>query len=607
MKGTLSEGVLPGVLRELYVGRKTGTLHCENGAERRSVRVHRGTIINADTSVAEDHLGELLVRRGLLSADDLVRATEIVVAEKKRLGQVFVELGLLDRGGLEDAIALHIREILTKVFTWNEGTYEFEERVEGPIDGELTLKVSAGELILEAVRAIHDPDVIRYALGDLSRTLSLSNDPLLRFQKLTLSPTDGFVLSRVDGTTSAREIIQLIPLPAEETQKSLFGLLSTGIVEVKEIKEKVKKGETAGPPRSPKVPPPPPPPSPPPAPLPSPPVFREDASTTLPVVPPVFAAELPTPRPEPPPPPPEPAPKPPEAPRIEPPRAAPPMPPPPPPTAPPVPAAPVRFDPAAEARRQEIMEASGGLKTKNHFEVLGIPRASTEAQVKEAYFKLAKRFHPDVHHDPSLGDLRDRLEAVFIRLGEAYEALRNPRSRASYEARLGASGPRASAGTASFGPAPPPPPVDPGAELRAAELQVRLAEKHFEMEKYWDAIQALEPAVPILTGKMRQRARVLLARAYLKNPKWVKRAEETLLSVVQEDDKNADGHFLLGKIYKQQGLKTRSLTMLRRAVELKPEHEEAAAELAESIAVEPESPEPSSGGFIRKLFGGKKG
>ena len=43
--------------------------------------------------------------------------------------------------------------------------------------------------------------------------------------------TDGFVLSRVDGTTSAHEIVQMIPLPAEETQKSLFGLLSTGIVE----------------------------------------------------------------------------------------------------------------------------------------------------------------------------------------------------------------------------------------------------------------------------------------------------------------------------------------------------------------------------------------
>jgi cytochrome c-type biogenesis protein CcmH/NrfG len=74
--------------------------------------------------------------------------------------------------------------------------------------------------------------------------------------------------------------------------------------------------------------------------------------------------------------------------------------------------------------------------------------------------------------------------------------------------------------------------------------------------------------------------------------------------VVHDDDKNVDGHFLLGRIYKDQGLKTRSQSMFRRALELKPDHEEAAAELAEPTA---ESEAPSGGGgFIRKLFG-KKG
>ncbi len=66
-----------------------------------------------------------------------------------------------------------------------------------------------------------------------------------------------------------------------------------------------------------------------------------------------------------------------------------------------------------------------------------------------------------------------------------------------------------------------------------------------------------------------------------------------------------EGHFLLGKIYKEQGLKTRSQTMLRRALELNPDHQQAADELAEPPP-EPEPPEAGGGGFIRKLFGGKK-
>ena len=121
-------------------------------------------------------------------------------------------MGALTSERLEDALALHIRDIVARVFAWTEGTYEFEAEPEAATP-ELTLKLSTGELILEAVRQVSDPDVVRYALGDLDRLLGLSSDPLLRFQKVALSPTDGFVLSRVDGTLSAREVMQMIPLP----------------------------------------------------------------------------------------------------------------------------------------------------------------------------------------------------------------------------------------------------------------------------------------------------------------------------------------------------------------------------------------------------------
>ena len=230
MKGDLAEGVIPALLQELYVGRRSGTIQFARGSERQSVRLRHGHIVNAQSNVPEDRLGEMLVRRGLLSPADLTRATEVVVKEHKRLGQVLLELGLMDQSGLEDAIPLHVHEMLSRLFTWGEGTYEFVEETDETGE-ELTLKLSTAELILEAVQAIQDPDVVRYLLGDLERVLALSNDPLLRFQKATLSPADGFVLSRVDGTTSAREILQMIPLPAEVVQKSLLALLSTGIIE----------------------------------------------------------------------------------------------------------------------------------------------------------------------------------------------------------------------------------------------------------------------------------------------------------------------------------------------------------------------------------------
>jgi tetratricopeptide (TPR) repeat protein len=549
MKGSLTEGLLPEVLRQLYVGRRTGYLHFTRQGERRSIYFRAGHIVHGDTNVKEERLGETLVQQGALSGADLKRATGFVLRDKKRLGAVLVELGILDRDRLEDALAIHVEEILRKVFSWSEGDYEFEEKEDAGLEPGMSLRLSTGEMILEAVRSVDDPDVIRFALGNLDRILGLSSDPLLRVQKIALTPADGYVLSRIDGTTSARELISVIPMVPDDTLRSLFGLVSTGVVEFLALPPKAQP--------------------------------KPDAR-------PVGQPAPPRPRtPAPPPPPAEPA-----------------------PAAPAPPAADV--DPVEakkrEERRQQVLEAFDGLKTKNHFDVLGIPKASNEAQVKEAYFKLARRFHPDTHHDPALADMRDKIEAIFIRLGEAYEVLRNPKTRGNYEADLASRLPRIAPGTvlvSPSAPAEPEPPPDPAYQARVAEESFRKAEKLYAQEKFWDAIQLLEPAVEGAEGRMKQRIRVLLAKSYLKNPKWTKRAEEQLQVVIHEDPKFVEARMVLGALYKTTGLKNRALHEFQRVLELKPEHEEAAAEV---IELTPELPEPEpekKGGILKKLFNKK--
>ena len=570
LKGEIAEGVLPQLLRRIYVERRTAMLRCVRGEEEQSLRFRGGHIVNAHTNIKEDRLGETLVRRGLLSQDGLVRATEIVLREKRRLGEVLADLGLLDMNGLEDAIAIHVHEMLGRLFSWTEGTYALADEPQETTRSDVTLKLSTGELILEAARAVKDPDVVRYALGDVDRVLNLSGDPLLRFQKLTLSPNDGFVLSRIDGTTTVRELLQLIPLPVEETQKSLFGLVSTGVVEYGEKRKREPGASAAAPPPAPR-------PEPQPAPRPAPP----------------------------PPPPPPPAAAPPPAPAAAP--------------ASPAPAAPL--DAKGEERRLEILDAWEGLATRNHFEVLGLARNVGEVEVKEAYFRLAKRFHPDVHHGASLGDLREKLEAVFIRLGEAYDTLRDRGRRGDYEARLGRARPQAfadAAGGAKPGPAAAEPERDKDEDARMAEQSLHRAAKLLEHAKAleqekpnepehqrltFDAIQLLEPAIERLgSSKQKLRAQTLLARGYSKNPKWLKRAEELLLTVTRAQPENAEAWALLGHIYSQRGIKSRALSMYKKALELKPDHEEALRFVAENGGAEPPPGEAEGGGLLGRLF-----
>jgi curved DNA-binding protein CbpA len=406
--------------------------------------------------------------------------------------------------------------------------------------GDVALLASTGDLILEATRSVQDPDVVRYNLGDLDRVLGLSSDPLLRFQRIALTPTDGFLLSRIDGTLSAREVMQLIPLPQEEVQRSLFGLLSTGVVEyVADL-----------PPR----------PAPPPA---APSRAARPGAAARPARAPV---------PQPPASPPEPVAAPPPEPAAAPPPSEP----------PPAPA-----HTAVELRRTEILEAFEGLRVRTHYEVLGVSRDASDAQVKEAYFRMARRFHPDVHHDAALHDLRDKLEAVFIRLGEAYEVLRNATLRASYERQLGAPGGAGAAGGAYD-------------LARQAEEAIRRAAVSVAEERYWEAIQLLETSIMRVEGPVKQTGRILLARAYAKNPNWVKQGEQLLQQVIQEDPGNVDAYFHLAGIYRAGGLRSRSATMLRRALELNPEHEPARAQL-EALEDEP-APAPADSGLLKKLL-----
>jgi lipopolysaccharide biosynthesis regulator YciM len=81
---------------------------------------------------------------------------------------------------------------------------------------------------------------------------------------------------------------------------------------------------------------------------------------------------------------------------------------------------------------------------------------------------------------------------------------------------------------------------------------------------------------------------------------WAKRAEEELLAAAREDPKSVDAHFILGTIYKERGLSSRALSMFRKVLELKPDHEEALVLVASAA---PPTPLPEEGGgLIKRLF-----
>jgi curved DNA-binding protein len=66
------------------------------------------------------------------------------------------------------------------------------------------------------------------------------------------------------------------------------------------------------------------------------------------------------------------------------------------------------------------------MQYKDYYEVLGVPRGAEADEVKRAYRKLARKYHPDVSKEKN-------AENKFKEVQEAYEVLRDPEKRAAYD------------------------------------------------------------------------------------------------------------------------------------------------------------------------------
>jgi hypothetical protein len=142
-----------------------------------------------------------------------------------------VSAGLIDPGVLEQALAAQARVLVSIVVEWEDGRYRFVPD-EGPqAEEDEGRTISTDALIVGAVAALHDPDVVRFALGDLDRGLRRCPDPARRAAEDLLRPAERALLERVDGVASARVILRDAGLPAEEAQRALLTLLALGMVE----------------------------------------------------------------------------------------------------------------------------------------------------------------------------------------------------------------------------------------------------------------------------------------------------------------------------------------------------------------------------------------
>jgi len=228
LEGQLSDFGLADLCQLLSMGRKTGCLTVTRQANFGYIYLEDGRVLYATVLNRPDRLGDVLVRNGLITRDELRAAVRDQASHPdRRIGRILVERGSLPETELRRFVSQQIEESVYHLFTWDEGTFHFEPDRRPEVADGMLVSIPVENLLLEGARRVDELSVIRERIpsGDLVFATSTSAGVV------ELAPSQIRLLGLLDGQRTVDELIEESGLGEFNVLQSLFGLLQAGQIQ----------------------------------------------------------------------------------------------------------------------------------------------------------------------------------------------------------------------------------------------------------------------------------------------------------------------------------------------------------------------------------------
>jgi tetratricopeptide (TPR) repeat protein len=227
IKGSLKEASLPDVIQLLFLGRRTGCLALADRHNFGTIYFDEGSITYASIVNRRDRLGDILVRSGRITAEQLQQAVERQGGEREhKLGEILVGQGAISRDELQRYIRVQIEEAVYYLFTWNSGTFNFEAGVR-PEREDFLVRIKPEYLLLEGARRVDEWSLIEKKVPSFDLIFAADgghigeSGPELSAEQRALVPL-------LDGTRDVTQVMEESGLGEFEVGKALFGLITAG-------------------------------------------------------------------------------------------------------------------------------------------------------------------------------------------------------------------------------------------------------------------------------------------------------------------------------------------------------------------------------------------
>lgn len=221
-RGRVADTPLAEVLRDLHFDRKGGVLSVHGGGRVDELYFDRGEVFYAKTNAPGERLDRVLVKWGLVPEDQV---SVLVQRAGQDVRGALVREGVFpDEKAFDDFMGQVLRERMAAVFTREDAEWEFDARDVRSLRA-VAFDTSTPNVVLEGVRRMAHAEKVLAPLVQDDAALRMNPRAAVPVESLRMGPSEGYVLSQVDGTTTLATIARTSPLGEGDTLRLLYALL----------------------------------------------------------------------------------------------------------------------------------------------------------------------------------------------------------------------------------------------------------------------------------------------------------------------------------------------------------------------------------------------
>ncbi len=242
IEGSLETFQLPEILQMISAQRKTGILTVQGESDIVAISFKDGHVVAADAlnQTVEEGLGQILASQGLVSPRDFAAVSAEHDGGGKRLLDLLLERGLVERGQLLEALRLQTYRLLLTLLRWDQGDFKFYSGDEVAYE-EGFYAISIEELLIRSLSDLGDDGQVGGPPDLATAYERVPGTPAIRYvgqdgagapegTGLWIAAEDRPLVDRLDGKTPAGKLAEETGVGHYSALFTLYKLLRAGAV-----------------------------------------------------------------------------------------------------------------------------------------------------------------------------------------------------------------------------------------------------------------------------------------------------------------------------------------------------------------------------------------